>query len=264
MAWRGFLIGLLAVLGLTLLTPVNDCVIGDTYLTGNHFPVGVFFSLLALLLVLNVGARAVHRRLALRRQELMLVLCMMLVSATVPASGLMRYWFSLATSPAYLSQRPDIPWEETILARAPEGLLLSTDGRSAEVHSFFHGTQAGDAVRVPWRERARRCPRRRAGSLRPASGTREDIFHRCPQPVDQRFEPEHSDYPADERHARQKAPEERHERPAIPDSHTLATIARASVNPKAAAMTKRRKTASGPHPPSGLSLFRLMATSAAP
>ncbi len=151
MTWRGFLIGLLAVLGLALLTPVNDYVIGNTYLTGNHFPVGVFFFLLVLLLLLNVGARLVHRRLALKRGELMLVLCMMLVSATVPASGLMRYWFPLTTSPAYLTQRPDFFWEQTVLAKAPEGLILSTDAHAPEVHHFFHGTRPGEVVRVPWR-----------------------------------------------------------------------------------------------------------------
>ncbi len=150
MTLRGFLIGLVGVLGLALLTPVNDYAVGNTYLTGNHFPVGVFFFMLVLLLGFNVAARALRRGLELRREELMLVLCMMLVAATVPASGLMRYWFPVTASPAYLAQRADFFWEDTVLERAPEDLLLSTDMRSQAVHRFFEGTAAREAVRVPW------------------------------------------------------------------------------------------------------------------
>ena len=79
MTWRAFIIGLLGAVGLCVLTPINDFAMGNTYLTGNHFPVGVVFMLLILTLVVNVVIKLVHARWALRQSELMLVWCMMLV-----------------------------------------------------------------------------------------------------------------------------------------------------------------------------------------
>ncbi len=149
MTWRAFIIGILGVLGLCLLTPYNDYVVGNTYLTGSHYPVGVFFFLLVLILVVNVAVRLVRARWMLRRAELMLIFCMMLVSATVPASGLLRYLFPLTTSPPYLSQRPDIPWGHDVLPSAPAGVLLSNNPRSEAVLKFFEGSR-GEKVRVPW------------------------------------------------------------------------------------------------------------------
>ncbi len=150
LTWRAFIIGLLGVIGLNLLTPVNDYAVGNTFLTGNHFPVGVFFFLLVLVLGANVALKLVRRAWALRQAELMLVWCMMLVSATVPASGLMRYWFTTAAAAPYLAQRADLVWEDDVLPQAPEGILLSKSPHSVAARKFYQGTPEGEVVRVPW------------------------------------------------------------------------------------------------------------------
>jgi hypothetical protein len=150
MTWRAFIIGLLGVIGLNLFTPVNDYAIGNTFLTGNHFPVGVFFFLLLLTLVMNVLIKLVWARQAFRQAELMLIWCMMLVSATVPASGLMRYWFPITASAPYLAQRPDKFWEDDVLPQAPEGILLSKNPKSVAARKFYDGTPQGEVIRVPW------------------------------------------------------------------------------------------------------------------
>ncbi len=150
MTWRAFIIGMVGVIGLCLLTPVNDFALGNTFLTGNHFPVGVFFFLLILTLGVNVLIKLVRARWALRQAELMLVWCMMLVSATVPASGLMRYWFPTAASAPYLAQRQDLFWEDDVLKVAPDGILLSKDPKSVAAKMFYLGTPDGEVIRVPW------------------------------------------------------------------------------------------------------------------
>jgi hypothetical protein len=155
LTWRALIIGLLGVLGLNLLTPVNDFALGNTYLTGNHFPVGAFFLLLILVLVVNLLLGWARRTWPLHRAELMLVFTMMLVASTVPASGLMRYWFPLTASPPYLSQRSDFFWEDYVLPAAPEGILLSKDPHSVASRKFFLGTPAGEPVVVPWHEWSR-------------------------------------------------------------------------------------------------------------
>ncbi|MCK4376491.1 MAG: hypothetical protein KAX19_14235 [Candidatus Brocadiae bacterium] len=150
MTWRAFIIGIFGVLGLCLLVPVNDYAVGNTYLTGTHFPVGVFFFLLVLTLLVNGVIKLVRSGWALRQSELMLVWCMMLVSSTVPASGLMRYWFTTAAAAPYLAQRADLFWEDDVLKEAPEGILLSKDLKSMAAKMFYHGTREGETVRVPW------------------------------------------------------------------------------------------------------------------
>ncbi len=156
MTWRAFAVGILGVLGLCLLTPINDYSFANTYLTGNHFPVGVFFFLIILTLGVNLVLRLVRRAWMLRQSELMLVWCMMLVSSTVPASGLMRYWPTTLAAAPYLSQRPDVFWEEDVLKEAPDGILLTRDPMSVAVKVFYEGTPEGEPVRVPW-SRWTRC-----------------------------------------------------------------------------------------------------------
>lgn len=150
MTWRAFIIGILGVVGLCLLVPVNDYRVGNTFLTGNHFPVGVFFFLFILTVGGNAVLRLVRRGWMLCQSELMLVWCMMLVASTVPASGLMRTFLPAMTAAPYLSQRPDLFWEDDVLKAAPEGILLSNDPKSPAAKKFFEGTPKGEPVRVPW------------------------------------------------------------------------------------------------------------------
>ncbi|MCK4282675.1 MAG: hypothetical protein KAX44_00035 [Candidatus Brocadiae bacterium] len=150
MTWRAFIIGILGVAGLCLLVPVNDYRVGNTFLTGNHFPVGVFFFLFILTLGVNAVLKVIRRAWMLSQSELMLVWCMMLVASTVPASGLMRNLLPVTTAAPYLSQRPDLFWEDEVLKAAPEGILVSNDPKSPAAKKFFEGTPAGEPVRVPW------------------------------------------------------------------------------------------------------------------
>ncbi len=155
MTWRAFIVGILGVAGLCLLTPVNDYVYGNTFLTGNHFPVGVFFFLVILTLGVNLVLKLVRQRWMFRQAELMLICCMMLVASTVPSSGLMRNWLPLMAVAPYLSQRPDLFWEDDVLEVAPKGILVSNDMKSAASKKFFEGTPKGEIVRVPWDRWAR-------------------------------------------------------------------------------------------------------------
>jgi hypothetical protein len=149
LTWRAFIIGILGVVGLCLLVPVNDYRIGNTFLTGNHFPVGVFFFLFVLTLGVNGVLRLIRRAWMLTQAELMLIWCMLIVASTVPASGLMRQFPPLMASAPYLSQRADLAWDD-VLEAAPKGILLSKSPKSPAAKKFFEGTPLGEPVRVPW------------------------------------------------------------------------------------------------------------------
>lgn len=150
MTWRAFLIGLVCVAFLAVATPWNDFAKGNTFLTGSHFPAGVVAILLGLTLGANVVLKLIRRAWALHHAELMLIWCMMIAACTVPASGLMRFWFPLCAAPAYYAARPDLAWEDDVLKAAPSDLLLTKDPKSAAARKFFEGTAGGETVRVPW------------------------------------------------------------------------------------------------------------------
>jgi hypothetical protein len=149
MTFRAFLLGLLCVAAVALLDPYTSFNKNYGWNTQTHFPAAAAF----LLVVLTVGANSLlkllRRRWALRHPELMLVWCMLIVGCSVP-SNLMRFWFPVLASPAYLSRRADIGWRETSLAAAPDGLLLTKDARSVAAKQYMEGWRGGEG-RVPWR-----------------------------------------------------------------------------------------------------------------
>ena len=155
MSWRAIIIGLLAVVVIAGFAPYNDIVVRGTYITGNSFPAGAFFILLALTVVLNVVIKCVRRAWALRHAELMLVWCMMIVACTVPGSGLMRYWFVMLGAPAYYGTRTDLAYDKDVLPLAPADLLLTKAPHSVAATRFFEGTPVGESARVPWDHWAR-------------------------------------------------------------------------------------------------------------
>ncbi len=147
MTWRAFILGLLAAIGVGLLDPYTSFNKGYGWNTQGHFPVAAVFLLVVFTLGLNLAIKLVRRRSALRRPELMLIWCMLIVACVTP-SNLMRFWFPTLAAPPYLARRPDIPWKDTALERAPESLLLTKDLRSLAAEQFFEGLH--DDVRVPW------------------------------------------------------------------------------------------------------------------
>lgn len=150
MTWRAFFIGLVAVAFIAAITPWNDFDKGNTFFTGNHFPAGAVAILLVLTLAVNVGLKLVRRAWALRQSELMLVWCMMVVACTVPASGLMRYSFSIPASPAYYAARPDLPYEEHVLKEVPRDLVLTKRPQSVAARRFFEGMPRDEEIPIPW------------------------------------------------------------------------------------------------------------------
>ncbi len=155
MSWRAFFIGLVAVVLISAITPYNDWHLGNTYITGSHFTPGPFFLLLFLTLGVNLALKLIRRAWALRRAELMLVWCMMIVASAVPSSGLQRFWFSMQAAPAYYADASDLPDQQRLLNAVPESLVLSKDARSVPVRRFFEGRPLGEPVKIYWGRWAR-------------------------------------------------------------------------------------------------------------
>ncbi len=138
MTWRAFIIGLLAVVLIAALAPYNDWDLGNTYITGCHFPPGPFFLLLVLTLGANLLLKLVKKAWALRQPELMLIWCMMIVGSTVPSSGLMRVFFSVQAAPAYFTGQPH-HWR--VMQELPDSLVPAKRQRAVVVYKFYQGVE---------------------------------------------------------------------------------------------------------------------------
>ena len=103
MTVRSVLTGLVGAVLVCGLTFVNDYVLHQTYMVGNHFPVSVFGALLFFLLVNALVARF-RRRWAFTGRELAVALGMTLVACCIPSQGLMAILPTAITMPHRFGQ----------------------------------------------------------------------------------------------------------------------------------------------------------------
>jgi len=139
---RSVLLGLLLAGGLVALTPYNDYVVGNTYIAGNHFPVGAVF----LLLVLSLLNLIVHRRRGralLSAGEIGVIYIIIMVTSGIPSSGLLRYMIPVSTAPFYYAN-PGNRWDQILWGYIPT--WLGVDGEAATW--FWEGLPEGAGV--PW------------------------------------------------------------------------------------------------------------------
>ncbi len=148
MTWRAFLIGVLGVVGLSLLDPYTSFITGYGWLIIGSFPTGAVLIIVLLTLGLNVFLKLLRRAWALSQAELLLIWCMVIVGAVVPTEGLGRWWYHMLAGGPYMARRADIDWEDESLAAAPEELVLSKNPRSEAARRYFEG--GGEQGRVPW------------------------------------------------------------------------------------------------------------------
>jgi len=150
MTVRAFVIGLLAVAGLTLLAPYTSFIKGYGWIASSAFPTGAVVIVVFLTVAVNLVVKLVRRSWVLSQAELMLVWCMLIVSCAIPVGGIGRFWYTMLASGPYMARRPDIQWEEDgSLTQTPDGLALSKNPKSEAARRYYEG--AGERGRVPWR-----------------------------------------------------------------------------------------------------------------
>jgi len=102
-SWGGLvaalLIGLAGSLFLWVATPLNNFLLGNSYIADDFLPSGALFVVLVLVLLINPVLRALSQRVALRRWQLGVIFSMVLVACITPSTGLLRIMpYSLARS----------------------------------------------------------------------------------------------------------------------------------------------------------------------
>jgi hypothetical protein len=139
----------LGVAGVALLcaaTPYNNFYLKNTFLYGNHLPVGALFLFFVLLFAINPFLKRRAPRLALSPGELLLVWAMWTAGAGLAGPALWRTLGPVVVVPAYFAGAGKT-WL-SLFSDAPGWLLLTRDPNSREAVGFYHGLQANEAV--PW------------------------------------------------------------------------------------------------------------------
>jgi len=142
---RAVLLGLLFSLALGAITPTNDFALGNTFIAGNHFPLGAFIVLLVLAVPVNLLLRGTHIVRPLRTGELVTVWCMILVSSGIPSSGLVRLLVPVPVGYNYFAD-PTNEWHKHLDEQMPSWMVLP-EGDASEW--FFEGKP--DNAAIPWR-----------------------------------------------------------------------------------------------------------------
>lgn len=143
---RSLLIGILYVLFLCSLTPYNDYYIRNTFVSGNHFPIGSFFLFTLLVLGLNPLLSRIRRESVLTPTELLTIWIMMIVASGIPSSGYLRYHLFMLTAPFYYASSEN-DWANLFWSYLPDWLVVK-DPKA--VRTFYEGIEPGDSI--PWGE----------------------------------------------------------------------------------------------------------------
>ncbi len=129
-----------------LLIPYLDHYVQGTFVGGQHLPPGAVFTLLFLVLVVNPLLRLLSRRLALTRQELVLIYAMLLVSTLVPGHGSETVFIPISVS-AFYYDTPTLGWQRTFLDYLPSWFRPQSQHA---ITAFYESLSPG--ARIPWGE----------------------------------------------------------------------------------------------------------------
>ena len=141
---RAVLIGLICAALECLIAPYNDYVIRNIFLAGGHFPVGPFFVITVLILLVNVLVRKTHPRSALKPQEIVTIWCIMIVAVGIPSTGLMRTVLSPMVAYKYRATMEN-DWEHLFHQYIPQWRVVQDE---KAILSFYEGLLPGELV--PW------------------------------------------------------------------------------------------------------------------
>ena len=138
-------LGFILVVLMCAIMPYNDNYVVATSLSGNFFPIGALAALLLLVLGINPLLIACGRRERIwTSPEIISVWTMLLVSAGIPSSGLLRYLIPQIVAPYYFAH-PNNGWAAGIPSQLPRRLLVTDP---AAVRGFFQGLDRGETI--PW------------------------------------------------------------------------------------------------------------------
>lgn len=147
MTVRAVCVGLFFSIAINLVMGYNDWYLHNTLLIGNHFPYIAIAILMLLIVGVNLGIVRRFGGTGFSAGELMLIWGMIGVAGGIGSAGLMRYYPSYMTTPAYYATNAN-EWNEHLLKYLPDWMVVSKDSNSPAVRWFLEGLPRGAGI--PW------------------------------------------------------------------------------------------------------------------
>ena len=140
---RALVLGTLVVILIGVWSQYTLLIVNSSEITWSYFPIAIG-SPFGFLLLLNLLARKLYRRVGLRPAELALILVMGLAATGLPIF-IMMYLIKMISMPYYLATAEN-RWEVFIVPYLPDWAVPGTEGNAMEW--FFTGAPRG--AQIPW------------------------------------------------------------------------------------------------------------------
>ncbi len=156
MTLKAILIGVLGVIFLNGFTYFNDHVLRQPMFISHFLPISVYGAFILLVLFINPLLKKLGRRAVFTGRELAVVLTLVLTSAAIPGSSLMRTFPDFLVMPHQLMKTQPGWQEKDLMELAPDGALVELEeGREETILNGFLGGLAGKGETiglsdVPW------------------------------------------------------------------------------------------------------------------
>jgi len=141
---RGLFVGALCAILVNLAAPYSEWIVRSTLMTTNYFPLGLAFTFLIVVCVVNPLLKTVNSRAGLSQADLVVTYMMLLAAVSVPTYGITGYVISVSASSFYFAN-PENGWAEFLHQHIP-GWIVPEPGQ--KVDWFFEGLPPGESV--PW------------------------------------------------------------------------------------------------------------------
>ncbi|MEE2833689.1 MAG: DUF6785 family protein [Candidatus Latescibacterota bacterium] len=143
--FRSIFTGSVLSLCLACGAPYGNMVIRGSYMALDFSTPGAIFLLFLLAGPFNLLAGVIHRRLALRRGELLVVFAMLITASAICTMGLSEYLLTIVTGVQYFAT-PENEWAILIEPYIPDWIVPQSP---SAVTWFYEGLPAGTPM--PWR-----------------------------------------------------------------------------------------------------------------
>jgi len=140
--WRAVLVGALCVVFISIGAPFGSIKMRGSYMALDFSLPAAVFTMFLLSLLVSLVRVATRGRSLLNRSEMLVAYSMMAVATAICTMGLTAYILPMLGTPVYYAS-PENRWQEVLLPKTPEWIMLSREGVGADVIRFFYeGWQA--------------------------------------------------------------------------------------------------------------------------
>ena len=141
---RSLTTGALLTAAIAFGAPYGNMVLRGSYMALDFSTAAAIFLFFLLVLLVHTSLGLVHRRLAFRREELVVVYIMAIVGCSIPTMGLTEYLLPIISGAMYYAT-PENEWAQLVHPHVREWLVPQD---TEAVKYFYEGAPRGYGV--PW------------------------------------------------------------------------------------------------------------------